>query len=331
MQLVQILVHIESPSNPDLPTQGLAAIRAKGGSPVVGETLKVSLSLIYFLWVWIPLPIPSTGILTAEEGSAGARGPSVGTGHVNSVHGLWWLQPHQSPRLLLICCLHKHQSWLPYPVQMSFKVWANSISHDWALLSQPWQPLPLCGVALQSRLEGAGPGLRLGHACQQSRKTGWRYLQFQPASSSLLRKYTSECALHRWKPSLLPALSWVPLVFKPALRSHLPGVRLQGWDTQYVAQTPHSPGRISTHVTPLPTSVSPPRAPATSLPFLLDSLWIFLSPLVVQESFCRSPVHFQWELLPYVNVLLLCLWEEGSAASALSVCLLDHNLNFVHS
>lgn len=49
MQLVQILVHIESPSNPDLPTQGLAAIRAKGGSPVAGETLKVSLSLIYFL------------------------------------------------------------------------------------------------------------------------------------------------------------------------------------------------------------------------------------------------------------------------------------------
>lgn len=37
----------------------------------------------------------------------------------------------------------------------------------------------------------------------------------------------------------------VPLVFKPAEGTHLPGVGPQGWGTQYVIQTTNFPRRLS--------------------------------------------------------------------------------------
>ena len=42
----------------------------------------------------------------------------------------------------------------------------------------------------------------------------------------------------------------------------------------------------------------PPRGHLiTASPFLCESVWILLTALVVQESFCQSPFCFQWEFL----------------------------------
>ena len=60
-----------------------------------------------------------------------------------------------------------------------------------------------------------------------------------------------------------------------------------------------------------------------SLPFLRDSVWMFLTALVVQKSFCQSPVSFQEEFLH----MLLYFWcvdgEELSSALFYSAILVS--------
>ena len=79
---------------------------------------------------------------------------------------------------------------------------------------------------------------------------------------------------------------------------HLPCVGPQDWDAQ-----------LHPRVCLCLFLPFPPRSPQTELPtwslfffkldhflFLPDDVWIFLTALVVQESFCQFPVSFQWEL-----------------------------------
>ena len=84
----------------------------------------------------------------------------------------------------------------------------------------------------------------------------------------------------------LTARLLVPLVFKVAKGAHLPRPAY----AQCVAGTAPSPVRISVFFTPSLHSVSPSRGKRpnliTSLPFLPDSVWIFLLALVVEEPLC---------------------------------------------
>ena len=63
-----------------------------------------------------------------------------------------------------------------------------------------------------------------------------------------------------------------------------------------VGWTSHSPGRISESVHPTSSSVSSPRGTGpnliTPLLFLVDSVWLILTALVVKESSWQSPVCF---------------------------------------
>ena len=136
------------------------------------------------------------------------------------------------------------------------------------------QPSPWCGAASRSKWGWSGTQLRLGQLRQTARV---------PCCFSLLPL-----------PRFHAALLFVLLIFKPE-GTHPPGVRFQGQGAQYVAQTAPSPGRISVHVIPLLIGVPSPeqRSLIASLPFLPNSMWIFYIVLVVQESFCQSPVSFQ--------------------------------------
>ena len=103
-----------------------------------------------------------------------------------------------------------------------------------------------------------------------------------------------------WAESRLPsALLLVPPAPQAAERACVPFVRTQDWGTHMRLELPTPQGR-SPPVRSLPLGWSLPRGPGSdliiSLPFLPDSLWVFLTALTVQDSFCLSPVGFQWEL-----------------------------------
>ena len=106
------------------------------------------------------------------------------------------------------------------------------------------------------------------------------------------RKYL--CASHEL---MLPsALLLVPPAPQAAERACVPFVRTQDWGTHMRLELPTPQGR-SPPVRSLPLSWSLPRGPGSDLivsfPFLPDSLWVFLTALTVQDSFCLSPVSFQ--------------------------------------
>ena len=89
-----------------------------------------------------------------------------------------------------------------------------------------------------------------------------------------------------------------------------------------MAQTIHSPGKIFTNVITIP-SESPPRDTGpnlvTSLLFLRDSVWVFLTALLVQESFYQFPVR----IVPHEDVFLMSLWKEVSFMSSYSAILIS--------
>lgn len=104
-----------------------------------------------------------------------------------------------------------------------------------------------------------------------------------------------------WFQSTLPTLPWeqasictlltsrvqavIPLALQPDKGTQLPSVKLQGWGTQNMAQTARTHRGFS-------SSDTGPNL-ITSLPFLPDAVWIFLTVLVVWEFFCHSPNSFQ--------------------------------------
>ena len=115
--------------------------------------------------------------------------------------------------------------------------------------------------------------------------------------------------------SRLPtALLLVTLALQPAKGAGLPYVGPQDWEAQYVAGTTHSPGRVSAPIILLLFWVSSQWTGPdliASLPFPPNSMCIFFIALAGQESFCQSPVSFQWELIvPHVDVFLICLWRR---------------------
>ena len=109
------------------------------------------------------------------------------------------------------------------------------------------------------------------------------------------------CILRRAR--LSTAFLLFPLVLHPGKEVCLPYVKPQSCGVQYLGQTTHSPGKISTHSTCVmfpfseaPSRVTGPNSTIASLIFLPDSMWILLTALFVRESFCQFPVSFQWKL-----------------------------------
>lgn len=106
------------------------------------------------------------------------------------------------------------------------------------------------------------------------------------------------CALQKWNLGFLQPSCSFHWFSSQLRRTHLSSVGSQSQASQYVAPTAHSLGRISA------CAISPPLFSLTSpgvteeelissLPFLPDFVWIFLTALTVQESFCSSLVCFQ--------------------------------------
>ena len=127
--------------------------------------------------------------------------------------------------------------------------------------------------------------LRLGSSLECSWETRKNLIQFH--FSCLVSGVSQVCACTSLAESrFLTALLLVPLVFKVAKGTHLPRPAY----AQCVAGTAPSPVRISVFFTPSLHSVSSSRGKhpdlITSLPFLPDSVWIFLLALVAEEPLC---------------------------------------------
>ena len=106
------------------------------------------------------------------------------------------------------------------------------------------------------------------------------------------KKAMSSCKANPWpllyKESRLPtALLLVPLSLQSA-KGALPFVRPQGWVIQYVAQITQSPvNRLYVYSLCFPLNLLPEaQVLIWSFPFLPNSSCIFLTTLIVQESFC---------------------------------------------
>ena len=96
----------------------------------------------------------------------------------------------------------------------------------------------------------------------------------------------------------------VSLIFTPTKGTCLFSVRPQGWDTQCMVQTVYSSGRLSKPTESCSSSVLSPRGKGpdltTSLPFLCNSVWIFLTALVI----CLPVSSFSVWIASHVDVFL---------------------------
>lgn len=105
------------------------------------------------------------------------------------------------------------------------------------------------------------------------------------------------------------------LVFKPANRAQLPSVGPQGWGAQYVAYSPHSPGRISDPVFPSSSVFSlvevGPNLIASPL-FLTNSVWIFAYSLGYRRAFLPVFRLVSVIIALKVDVTLMYSWEGGA-------------------
>ena len=94
------------------------------------------------------------------------------------------------------------------------------------------------------------------------------------------------------------------LVFLPAKGNYLLGVGPQAWGSQYVVLTTDSAGRLSKPTESCSSSVLSPRGKGpdltTSLPFLCNSVWIFLTALVI----CLPVSSFSVWIASHVDVFL---------------------------
>lgn len=82
--------------------------------------------------------------------------------------------------------------------------------------------------------------------------------------------------------------------------------RPQGWDIQHVVWITYSLRRISVYVTPFSTESPLPVAQVpTFFPFVPDPVWIFLTALVLWESFCQLPVSILLMIVPHVDIFLM--------------------------
>ena len=137
--------------------------------------------------------------------------------------------------------------------------------------------------------------------------TQWAVMRNQTTTGAVLNLLSSPCLKSKpalahslWaKSRLCTALLLVPLAFQPAKglvcpvsdpRTGVPNM----WLNQLTPQ-----GRSPLMYSPFSFEFPPSRTGPdliTSFPFLPDSMWIFLTVLVVQKSFGKFPAKFQWEL-----------------------------------
>ena len=142
-------------------------------------------------------------------------------------------------------------------------------------------------------ISGAGAFvlLRLGHVPRWSQETGSHLCSFSLPSLPCLG--SNQVGVHSSgaEARLPTALLLVSLVLRRMKSVCLPCVGPQDWRVQYVAQIIYSPR--STSALKIFLFLRVPSLGHISLPVLPNSMWIFLTTLVVQESFFQDPVGFQ--------------------------------------
>ena len=120
---------------------------------------------------------------------------------------------------------------------------------------------------------------------------------------SAIKKNKFEPVLMRWmklEPIIQSEVSLKEkhlLIFKLAKWTYLPNIGPHNLGTQYMSTATYFPGRISALLNPLLFFVPSEGIDLnliTFLSFLPDSVGIFLSFLVVWDSFYQYPVSFQW-------------------------------------
>lgn len=110
--------------------------------------------------------------------------------------------------------------------------------------------------------------------------------------------------------------------------NYLPSIGPQIWVDQYVAETPHSPGRIpksvisSSSSVPLPGYRSLPDSPS----FLSKPMWVFLYSLGCEKRLSVRLRRFSPRVAPYVGVFLMCSLGEVSSISYYSAILISLSL-----
>ena len=191
-------------------------------------------------------------------------------------------------------------SGCPCPAQTLLCIWGASLCHSLTLTLAVAALAPVwIYMVKQAGLEqslGSSWGM-CGGSCEKLTSHSWSL-----NLPSLLCAGTKQASIWALLTSRVQAFYNLPVSATGSASSQVGSSSLwwpHGWGTQYMTWTAHSPGSISTHIISLSSeflhrgtgpdlTASPPRLP--------DSMWIFLTALVVQESCCQSPVSFQWEL-----------------------------------
>ena len=162
------------------------------------------------------------------------------------------------------------------------------------LSPQPCQPLPQCRAVLESKwgwsvlLAQTGVWARVlaaSHSCS---------LNPPPLPSFMIKQ---ACVHSSRVESRLPtALLLVPLALQPAKGGGLSSLCGTPWLGCSIFGSNHSLSRVDLHLCNLFSSGNLPRGTGQNLmashPFLPDSMWIFLTALIVQESLYQTPISF---------------------------------------
>ena len=205
----------------------------------------------------------------------GLRGHLVWAGVHAGVVLAW-----QSFRPFLICCLCKSQYGCPYPLQMPCWVWTTCVPHNCAL------SLALAAFTLvgSCAVEQDGPEWALSSGWGPSWSSHGKLTRV-PSSFNLVPPPCFGSKQICVQSSQAESRFLTAPGFKRAKGTHPPNVKPQGWGTQYAVQTTHSPQRISQPMWSSSSSVSSPRGVGldliASLPFLPNSMWMFVKALVV--------------------------------------------------
>lgn len=189
------------------------------------------------------------------------------------------------------------------------------------LFSQCWQPLS--SVEHEASMTGMFVWLRLGHMPGCLWETSQPLVQCQSALSTLIQASKHIYAPHKGSLMLvLPAL-------QPAKGMHIPCVRHQDWGAQSVAQTTHSAGRISTCVTFLFLWVPSQRhgsQPVSFLPFLPNSVWIFLTTLLYRSLSSNFQLAFGENISACTYIFDVFMIRGVCSTSPYSAILIPSNL-----
>ena len=199
-------------------------------------------------------------------------------------------------RLSLMCHLCKPQHLMPHHAQLPLWVWAASVSHSQSFLDHnnfhsrvKWAEASRAGVCAQLRLWCL---LGLRAVWDTSQPPMW----FQCALHELPMEQVNVHAflMKRVQAFLRPPAS--PIARQPAKWTYLSFFGPLGWGTQYVAETTHSPGKMSTYTVSLFLQVlSQGNGSWTDGFCFLLAYGPFLQPWLCRKSFSQSLASFRWE------------------------------------